>query len=764
MAVKASDHLKYYANEGGPVISTVTRKIIEKDGLFFKDIDGTGEVSAVNDWRIPAKERAQAYVETLTTEEKIGQLFISDWRMGKYPAPKGPMNPIDPKDIKLDESGILDEGEFRGKTIFGDQYLPGTSVLLKEWFARHLILRANPTPNDMTDYLNQLQAVAEECRHFVPVIVASNSRNEHGEAVFGMNDAVGVFPAWPGTLGIAAAIKGDRIAIADEFADCVRDTWNSAGLRKGYMYMADVMSDPRWQRTYGTFGEDPELICEILRHIIPRIQGSEDGVTADGVAMTVKHFPGGGARENGFDPHYKMGQWNVYQTEGSLQKYHLPGFQTAVDCKAASIMPYYAKPAKEKSAVQLDKNGNPIEMKPYGFAYNRPFLDELLRKQMGFEGYINSDTGIVHNMNWGVEMLEEPERIGFAVNNAGVDVISGLFDNEYGMEAYRRGKNDYYDTHPVPEGFSKEELVLTDEALNRAVARTLTEMFELGMFENPYRDPVKAAETAVTKRYWEQAMDAHRKSVTLLKNDGTLPLTAEKLAGKRVYAEAFHKRPEMAERMTKQLKELLKDRELVEEPAGADYAILMLSPSSGEYFNATPGYLELDICEDKEVCNVDEEGRPTEQTHLETTLTGAGRIAQIAQAVHGNGGKVIANVNFTLAWQLGSVEPYVDALTAGYDTYPSATLDVMFGQFVPSGRLPITLPKDDEVLKVDANGVCISPNDVPGYDKDQYMPDERKDENGKAYAYRDAAGHYYEMNFGMTYEPQCRKWEERAKM
>ena len=93
--------------------------------------------------------------------------------------------------------------------------------------------------------------------------------------------------------------------------------------------MADVVSDPRWQRTYGTFGEDPNLICEIFKHIIPRIQGSENGVTSDGVAMTVKHFPGGGARENGFDPHYQMGQWNVYQTEGSLEKYHIPGFSSS---------------------------------------------------------------------------------------------------------------------------------------------------------------------------------------------------------------------------------------------------------------------------------------------------------------------------------------------------------------------------------------------------------------------------------------------------
>ena len=87
MAVKASDNFKVYENPNGKTVSTVTRKIIEKDGLYFKDIDGSGEVSTVNDWRLPAKERAEAYAKLLSVEEKVGQLFISDWRMGKYPSP-----------------------------------------------------------------------------------------------------------------------------------------------------------------------------------------------------------------------------------------------------------------------------------------------------------------------------------------------------------------------------------------------------------------------------------------------------------------------------------------------------------------------------------------------------------------------------------------------------------------------------------------------------------------------------------------------------
>ena len=744
MAIKASDNFKTYQNPNGPTITTVARPVIEQDGLYFKDIDGSGTVSPVNDWRLSSAERAAAYVKLLTVDEKIGQLFISDWRMGpKYPSPRLAGHVMVP-----DESGVVDEAEVHQKTIFGEQHLPGTTTLIKDWFARHTIVRENAKPDDMADYLNQLQAIAEECERFVPVSVASNSRNENGEIVFGMNDAGGIFPTWPGTLGIAAAVRGSGIEVADKWAEATRRSWEACNLRKGYMYMADCMSDPRWQRSYGTFGEDPQLICDIMEHIIPRIQGSDDGVTADGVAVTTKHFPGGGARENGFDPHYAAGQWNVYATPGSLQKYHMPGFKVAVEKNTSSIMPYYSKPAAEKSAVQQDCEGNDVRFDPYGFAYNRVFIHDILRGQMGFKGYINSDTGIVHNMKWGVEMLDEPERIGFAVNNAGVDVISGLFDNEFGRQAYNRATNGYYETHTLPEGITPEMVTLNDEVLDRAVARTLTEMFQLGMFENTYRDAKKAVEVCANAADWANADEAHRQSVVLLKNDGTLPLNAN---GRKVYAEAFHKNPKQGEAATAALKEMLGDLTLVDDYNEADIAILFVNPSSGDYFTATAGYLELDICEGKEVANVDDFCRPMKETHLETTLTGTHKIADIAAAVHAKGGKVIANINFPLAWLIGNVERHVDCLTAGFETYPAATLDVIFGRYNPTGKLPITLPKGDEVLAVNPDGVCISPNDVPGYDKDQYMPESLKDENGKAYAYRDANGNYYELNFGLRY-------------
>lgn len=103
-----------------------------------------------------------------------------------------------------------------------------------------------------------------------------------------------------------------------------------------------------------------------------------------------------------------------------MQKYHIPAFRAAIRHNAESIMPYYSKPSAEKSAPQEDFEGNPIALDPYGFAYNKVFIDGMLRAQMGFKGYINSDTGIVHNMCWGVDMLDEPERIGYAVTQSGV--------------------------------------------------------------------------------------------------------------------------------------------------------------------------------------------------------------------------------------------------------------------------------------------------------------------------------------------------------
>lgn len=742
------DRIRYQENgAGGPVIGATAKSILEQDGNYFKDSNGNGLLDAYEDWRLEPEERAEDLVSRMTVDDKIGMMFNNSRGMGMYQKDKK----------KVDATGLLDE-EVRQKndTIFGQTSTLGTTATIEELKLRHFILRQNPQPEELASWINQMNMVAEGTSLGIPVLVSSNSRNENGHMTFGMNDASGVFSTWPGTLGLAAAAMGDianggDASLISRFAEIGRSEWDASGLKKGYMYMADTMTDPRWQRTYGTLGEDPEFIADAIGRIVAGYQGSSEGLQADGVALTVKHFPGGGARENGFDPHYAQGQWNVYQTEDSLRRYHLPGFQAAVENHVSSIMPYYAKPSGSKSETQYDEAGDPIPMEAVGFAFNRAFIQTLLRDQMGHQGYVNSDSGIINNMAWGVEDLDVPERAALAIN-AGTDIIGDTNDVWSLKEAYQRGLDTaYYEGKTIPYGLTAEEVTVSDEALNRSNVRLLTEMFALGLFENPYRDPQNAKQVVSTSSNWEEAYEAHVKSVVLLKNEAqVLPLTADKLKGKQVYVEYFAQGDGSAQ--TELLRKNLASRvTLTDDYEQADYAILFVNPSSGNYFSATKGYLELDICDGKVVHDVDREGRPSAAAHQETTLLHADRIRTISKAVRKRGGKVISNINFTLAWMAGNVEPYSDALLAGFDTYTDAVMDIILGSSVPSGKMPITLPKDDSVIAVNADGVCISRNDVPGYAKDAYMPETMKDENGKAYAYRDSAGNYYELGFGLTY-------------
>ena len=519
----------------------------EEEYAFFKDSDGDGELDVYEDWTKSSEERAADLARQMAehdVRDLVGMMVINSRGMG-----------INQKDkTKVDSTGLLDEaanvGSSNVEDVFGGQGSGtyGTTDTIKTLRMRHFILRQNPEPEDMAAWINQMNIVAEDTTWGIPVLVDSNSRNENGQMTFGMNDASGVFSTWPGTLGLAAAAKGDgNVDIITQFANIAREEWDASGLKKGYMYMVDTMTDPRWQRTYGTFGEDQDLIAQIAEELVKGFQGGSDGVQTNGVALTMKHFPGGGARENGFDPHYKAGQWNVYQTEDSLEKYHLPGFKAAIDNKVSSIMPYYAKPSELKSSVQHDENGNVMPMQPVGFAFNRYFIQSLLRDQLGHEGYVNSDSGIIGNMCWGVEELDTPERAAFAIN-AGTDIISDTNDVWSIMEAYNRGEDGdpstkayhYYEDskNTPPYGYTKEQVTLTKEKLIESNERLLKEMFDLGLFENPYRDPDNAKMVVDNQENWDAAYLGHQKSVVMLKNvDSVLPLTEEKLEGKKVYVE-----------------------------------------------------------------------------------------------------------------------------------------------------------------------------------------------------------------------------------
>lgn len=686
-----------------PVIAARVKGVIEADGLKFKDLDGTGELKPYEDWRLAPEARAEDLLSRMTDEEKAGLMVINSQMMGISLKPGQAVS----------HGGLLseihEEVKMRGRPTM--QY--PTTYKLATQHVRHFIVRENATARQLAAWVNAMQEVCEGTRLGIPCIVASNSKNESADIRYSAAEESNKFTTFPGTLGLAAARDMELI---DAFAKTVHDEFLAANLRKGYMYMADCATDPRWFRTYGTFGEEPGLISEIITRVIRGIQG--ESLNARSVALTTKHFPGGGARENGFDPHYAEGKFNCYATPGSLEKYHLPAFKAAVAAGTSSVMPYYAIPSNEKSA--FPQNGAEKFDEEIAFAYNDQFINGMLRGELGFDGVVNSDTGVLGAMAWGAELYTKAGRAA-RVLAAGTDIVSGEDDPAPFLEAVRKG-------------------YVSREAFDRAAKRLLTELFRLGLFENPYADEAAADALVNTEASRAAAYRAHQKSVVLLKNKGALvPLTAEKLAGKKVYVEMMMRTDYTDEELqamalsgagadpkatiaafAEAVKRDRPDWMFTDDYHDADAAILLLKPTSGSYFSATEGYLELNVCKET---GVDVE-----------------HIRAIREAVP----SVVMHVNLNLPYLLANVEPLADALTVGFDTFSKAALDVIAGDAPAAGRLPITLPGSDAAIAVDENGVCASPNDVPGYDKAKYMKD------GLTYAYRDAEGSEYLYGFGLT--------------
>lgn len=474
---------------------------------------------------------------------------------------------------------------------------------------------------------------------------------------------------YPTTLQLASR----NMDTIEKFAKIVHDEFYVSNIRKGYMYMADCATDPRWFRTFGTFGEHPDLICDIMPRVIKGIQG--ETLDENGVAVTTKHFPGGGARENGFDPHYAEGKYNCYNTPGSMDTYHIPAFKASIAAGTSSTMPYYAIPSNKKSG--FPQNGVDKFDEEIAFAYNDQFINGFLRNDLGFDGIVNSDTGVMGNCAWGAEMYNQAGRAA-RILHAGTDMVSG---------------------------------------------------------ENAADAVVNTEETKAI------AYKAHQESIVVLKNqNAVLPLTSEKLEGKKVYVEMMMRTDysekelqamalsgsaanpkETVAAFPQKIKEDNPQITFVDDYKDADVAVLFLKPARGSYFEATDGYLELNV---QKSTGVDVE-----------------HIKEIREAVD----QVIMHVNLNLPYLLTNVEPLADAVTVGFDSFSRAAFDVIKGEAAPVGKLPITLPGSDAAIAVDENGICASPNDVPGYDKAKYMKD------GLTYAYKDATGNEYIYGFGLTY-------------
>jgi len=625
-----------------PVLGTRSVAIIEKKGLKFKDLNKNGKLDRYEDWRLSAEERSLDLLSKMSLEEKVGFMLISTTRLKNeqsFRIPDGSNAPV--------TSDFYEEDLVQTENIFTNKPLPvpmmtaaGTTKGVTQFHLRHFILRANVSARTIAEWSNRLQELCESQPLGIPAIVASNPRNNvTSSASLGTSVSGTAFSLWPGELGLSAMRD---LELTREFADIARQEWKAVGLRKGYMYMADLSTEPRWQRIDGTFGENAEWVSKMIREIVIGFQGEK--LNPESVALTTKHFPGGGAGKEGQDPHFEWGKYEVFP--GDKIEDNLLPFIAAIEAGTSAIMPYYSLPL----GTQYEE---------IAYAYNKSVIHELLRVRLGFKGIINSDTGPIEMMPWGVEELSVKERYKKSLE-AGVNLYSGTADPAMLLETVRSGMVD---------------IALIDSS----VVRLLKEKFVLGLFENPYVDEDAAEQIAGNEKFQERANLAHRKSIVLLRNEsGALPLKP----GTKVYFETYAKRYG-SEGSGPGVVFSTDDKTLtvrfVSKPEQADVILLWIKPMAQSLFGSTGAPLDIRLSK----CAVD--------------VAYVNRLAAKKPTV--------LVMNYTNPWVIGEIynektlKNYAGVL-ATFGTTADALIDIVTGKFNPAGKMPFSTPVSmDAVLK-----------------------------------------------------------------
>jgi beta-glucosidase len=320
---------------------------------------------------------------------------------------------------------------------------------------------------------------------------------------------------------------------------------------------------------------------------------------------------------------------------GNNFNYHLIPFEAAFRAGTGQIMPYYGQPI-----------GLPIE--EVGFGFNKDIITNLLRGKYGFDGTVCTDWGLLNPVEingqvfmearcWGVEHLSVPERAKKALD-AGVD--------QFGGEACPEVILDLVHSEQISE-----------ERINASARRLLRDKFRLGLFDRPYLDPEISARIVGNSSFRAAGALAQRKSLVLLKR-GPLPLTGRP----QVYIEGY------------QPSSIAPYAEIVERPEDADYALIRLSTPwqpHGEGWSATMHQGDLDF-------------KSPEKERLLRLLDTVPTIV----AIHLDRPAVIPEITAFCAGLLGC-----------FGAEDSALLDVIFGRFDPTGRLPFELPSSMEAVR-----------------------------------------------------------------
>ncbi|MGC8819322.1 MAG: glycoside hydrolase family 3 N-terminal domain-containing protein [Athalassotoga sp.] len=324
-------------------------------------------------------------------------------------------------------------------------------------------------PDKSVKISNQIQKfLVEKTRLGIPAIVHEECLNGY------MAKGATIFPQM---IGIASSWNPQ---IVHEMANAIRQQMRAVGAHEGLAPLLDVSRDPRWGRIEETFGEDVYLVSVFADNYIKALQKN----MKNGVMATAKHFVAYAMSEGG------LNCAPVHLGERELREVFLRTFEIAVkDARVGSIMNAY----------------NEIDGVPC--AASKYLLTDILRKEWKFDGIVVSDYSAI-------DMIENYHRIArdkieaaFMALNAGIDVE--LPTRKYYANTLREG---------VESGRIPESLI------NRSVKRVLNSKLKLGLFEKPFVNEKNVFAFFDTDANRAIALNAARESIVLLKNDGILPL------------------------------------------------------------------------------------------------------------------------------------------------------------------------------------------------------------------------------------------------
>lgn len=468
-----------------PVLGTRSVPILSLGHLQFRDLDRNGRLSPFEDWRLPPESRAIDLVRQMSLDEKAGAMV------------------------------------HEALPVVSDDYdLEATRSLIQHGHVNSVITRLAATGVQMAQKANALQEMAEATRLAIPLTISTDPRN-HFQHVDGASVASAAFSKWPEATGFAAI--GD-VPLVEHFADIARQEYRAAGIQIALSPQADLATEPRWPRINGTFGEDPAKVQAMVGAYVRGFQNSAGGVTANGVATVVKHWVGYGASDNGYDGHSFYGR-HATLTAASL-KMHADAFRDAFKADVAGVMPAY-------SIVRMRGGGKDARFPEVGAAFNRHLVTDLLRKSYGFRGLVLSDWGVTKDCGplcrdgfprgttpsrdgfstaWGMEDVQAVDRFARGIA-AGIDQFGGVSDASPILAGVRTGR-------------------ISKASVDQAVIRIMTLKFRLGLFENPYVDPVRAEKLIGNATFQAEGQRAQARALVILKKDAAImPLPP----GKRVY-------------------------------------------------------------------------------------------------------------------------------------------------------------------------------------------------------------------------------------